>query len=84
MEAVIIGVGCRRCRRLAQMTQEVLAELGADDVPLKTVDGLHGSAEVGPVLTPALLLGGTVLVSGRLSSQRYLKRLIGERLQQDR
>lgn len=80
MEAVVIGVGCRRCRRLARMTQEALAELGADDIVLRTVDDLDDMADLGPVLTPALVFGGALLVSGRLPSQRYLTRLIRDEL----
>jgi hypothetical protein len=82
MEALIIGVGCRRCRALARMTREVLAELGAADVPLTTLESPEDFAGIDPILPPALVLGGTVLVSGRVPSQRYLRRLIRERLEQ--
>jgi len=81
MEAIVIGIGCRRCRKLKRMTEEALSELDAEHVALRTVDNLDGICEWGPVLLPALVLGGTLLVSGQVPSKRYLRRLIQERLQ---
>ena len=81
MEGVIVGVGCSRCRRLARMTREALAQLGRDNIVLRTAGDLDEIVGFGPLLTPALIFGGTLLVSGRLPSQRHLTHLIRKELQ---
>lgn len=81
MEAIVVGIGCGRCRRLTRMTREALAQLGRDNVVVRTADDLDEIVGFGPLLTPALIFGGALLVSGRLPSQRHLTRLIQGELQ---
>ena len=63
------------------MTEEILRELGAEHVALRAVDSFDGVSGRRPVLLPALLLGGTLLVSGQVPPTRQRRRLIRERLQ---
>lgn len=82
LEAIVIGIGCPNCRRLTRMTQEVLQELGAVHVPVRLEDPLSEEGDWGVVLTPALVLGGKLLVTGRMPSQRHLRKLMREALEE--
>ena len=65
MEVVLMGMGCKRCRQLKQMTEAALHELGAAKVTLRNIDGLEAISEFGLVVLPALVVDGTLLVSGQ-------------------
>jgi hypothetical protein len=80
MEAIVMGMGCKRCSQLKQMTQEVLWELEAHGVTLKAMDAMDAMAQYGPMLMPALVVGGRLIVSGRVPGKEELTRLIVDRL----
>jgi hypothetical protein len=81
MEAVVMGVGCKRCRQLKQMTEDVLRELGAADVSVRAIDSLEAISQYGPMVLPALVVDGTLLVSGQVPTRAHLERLLRDRLQ---
>lgn len=86
MEAIVAGIGCKRCRQLKQMTEEALKELGADHVTLKTLDSLEAVCQCGIMVLPALVVDGRLLVSGQMPSKGRLLQLLQEclRLAADR
>jgi hypothetical protein len=75
-----MGLGCTRCSRLKQMTEEVLRDLGANGVTLKNMNALDAMAQYGPMLMPALVMGDCLLISGVMPTKERLTRLIRERL----
>jgi small redox-active disulfide protein 2 len=71
----ILGTGCTKCVRLTQATEAAARELGID-FELEKVTDMHRFADFGVMFTPALVVDGKVLVSGRVPGGEELKRLL--------
>ena len=76
MEIKILGSGCAKCQRLEQLTREAAAELGLE-AEFDHVRDLAKIMEYPIVSTPALVVDGTVKVSGRMPSKDELKQWLG-------
>lgn len=75
MDIKILGPGCKRCAQLEQRTTEALGQLGIDASVTKVTD-VGEIAGYGVMATPALVLDGTVVVSGRVPTTRHLRQLL--------
>ena len=65
MDIKVLGAGCSNCHTLADRAKEALGTAGVDgDVELITDFGVI--AGYGVMNTPALVLDGTVVLSGRV------------------
>ena len=65
MEIKILGGGCPNCKRLEALAREVAGELGLEATFTKVTD----AAEIGTydiLSTPALVIEGSVVASGRV------------------
>jgi len=82
-EIAVLGPGCRRCDTLYEATVRAVSSLSRDDVRVVRVKDLDEIADFGPVLTPALVVDGTLVLSGRVPRDRalvdLLRRQIGQR-----
>jgi len=76
----VLGPGCKRCEALYEMTKRVLAEMDAPGVTVEHVTDLNRIVEYGPLLTPALVVDGAVLLSGKTPNDRKLRALLAEAL----
>ncbi|UCG28512.1 MAG: TM0996/MTH895 family glutaredoxin-like protein [Bacteroidales bacterium] len=75
MEIKVLGVGCPRCRALERAVFNCLAELNiAADVT--KVEDINKIMEYGILRTPALVINGKVVLSGRVPSGKELKDLL--------
>ncbi len=72
----VLGPGCQACDSLAALTEEILHELRLKHASVKRVRDLEKIAAYGPLLTPALVLGGNVVMSGVVPSREQLTRII--------
>lgn len=72
MKIQVIGPGCHKCKTLAQLTEQAVAELGLTAEITKVTD-LKQIMALGVMLTPALAVDGTIKVSGRLPSLAEVK-----------
>lgn len=79
-QVLVLGTGCRRCEALHEQVAEVLRETGAAGVTLRRVTDADEIAAFGPVLTPALAVDDTVVVSGRVPTPRALRQLLAAHL----
>ncbi|MEA3400070.1 MAG: MTH895/ArsE family thioredoxin-like protein [Armatimonadota bacterium] len=77
----ILGTGCPKCNRLYELTTEALDELGVADATVEHIKEPAEIATYGPVLTPALVLDDTVLISGRVPSPGALREMLQEHLE---
>jgi small redox-active disulfide protein 2 len=79
LEIRVLGAGCPRCEHLTEEVLSVLAErdIEADLEHIKDV-GKIGS--YGPVATPALVINGKVVTSGRVPARAKIVQLIEENL----
>jgi small redox-active disulfide protein 2 len=79
MDVKILGSGCMRCDELEKRTRNALAELDVA-ADLQKVKDLKEITSYGVFSTPALVVNGKTLVSGRLPSVEELKELIQKNL----
>ncbi|MBC7186654.1 MAG: TM0996/MTH895 family glutaredoxin-like protein [Calditrichaeota bacterium] len=77
MTIQVVGPGCPRCDTLERRVYDACAELGlaADIVHVRD---LKEYAKLGIVFTPALVVDGKVVLSGRVPSLAELKDLLGK------
>lgn len=76
----VLGPGCRRCHALHEMTVRVLREMGQTGVAVEHVTDLGRIVEWGPVVTPALVVNGEMILSGRVPDEDDLRCLLSAHL----
>lgn len=75
MEIKVLGPGCTNCVNLDRIAHQVVEELGID-AAFEKVEDYADIASYGVMSTPALVVDGKVLISGRVPTARHLKELI--------
>jgi small redox-active disulfide protein 2 len=71
----ILGTGCARCKRLAEVTEQAAIELGLD-YRLEKITDMMRFAEFGVMMTPAMAVDGQVKVAGKVPSKEQLKKML--------
>lgn len=71
----ILGMGCPKCRILAERAEEAASELGLD-YTLEKVTDLEAIVASGAMATPALIVDGQLKVAGRVPTVAALKTLL--------
>lgn len=74
-ELKVLGTGCPRCVSLAENAEKAARELGIDYV-LEKVTDLDAIMSWGVMMTPALVIDGKVVSSGRLLSPGQIRELL--------
>jgi len=72
----ILGPDCRKCRQLHATVLQVVGESAPTEFVVAMVTRLDRITEYGPVLTPALVLDGKVVSTGRALSAREVEQLL--------
>lgn len=75
MQIKVLGTGCKKCNELEQATREAVAALGIN-ANIKKEEDIMKIMEYGVNRTPALVVDGKVVVSGRVPSEKELKELL--------
>ncbi len=75
MKLQILGTGCPKCKKLAEMTETAAQELGLD-YELEKVTDINDIMQMGVMMTPALAVDGQVKVSGKVPSAEEIKSYI--------
>lgn len=75
MEIKILGTGCSKCKTLEKATREAVKELGVD-ANIEKEEDIMKIMEYGVMHTPALVIDGKVVASGRLPNEKDLKSLL--------
>ena len=65
MKVEVLGPGCPKCKKLAEMVESVLAETGRQAEVVKVTD-IGQIVESGVMSTPGLRINGKLKSSGRL------------------
>ncbi len=75
MKIEILGTGCLKCKQLAANTEAAVKELPiqAEIVKVTDIDKILG---YGVMMTPALVVDGTVASYGKLLSKDEIKKLL--------
>jgi small redox-active disulfide protein 2 len=71
----VLGTGCPKCRKLAELAEQAARELGLDCEIVK-VTSVMDIMERGVAATPALVLDGRVLIAGGAPSLERIKELL--------
>ena len=77
MQIKVLGTGCKKCNELEQAIRNAIEALDIDATIEKEEDIMR-IMEYGVNRTPALVVDGKVIVSGRLPSERELKELLSK------
>jgi len=75
MEIKILGTGCPKCKALEKATRDAVAELGVEANVVKEED-IVKIIGYGIMHTPALVIDGKVVLSGRVATIPEIKNLI--------
>ncbi len=75
MEIKVLGPGCRNCVTLEKVSREVVKELGLN-ATIKKVEDYAAIASYGVMSTPALVVDGKVILSGRVPTRSHLKEVL--------
>lgn len=75
MNIKILGTGCAKCHKLAQVVREVVDELKLE-ASVEEVDDITKILEYPILTTPGLVINGKVVLSGQVPSKEKLIELL--------
>jgi small redox-active disulfide protein 2 len=75
MKLQILGTGCPKCKKLAEVTATAATELQLD-YELEKVTDINAIMQMGVMMTPALAVDGEVKVAGKVPSSEEIKALL--------
>jgi len=78
MKIEILGTGCPKCKKLTELTEEAVDELGVSAEIAKVTD-INIIIGYGVMLTPALVIDGDVKVAGKIPSKQEITDWIKEK-----
>ena len=71
----VLGTGCAKCQKLAEMAEAAAQELGIE-YEMEKVKEIDKIMAFGVMVTPALVVDGEVKVSGKVPSLQEAKEMI--------
>jgi small redox-active disulfide protein 2 len=71
----VLGTGCPKCKKLFEVTQQAVKDLGIEAEVTK-VEDIDEIMKFGIMMTPALAVDGAVKVVGRIPKPDELKTMI--------
>ena len=75
MKIEILGTGCPKCSKLAEVAEQAARELGLEYELVKVTD-INRIIDFGVMVTPALAVDGEVKVAGKVPSVADVKKLL--------
>ena len=77
MKIEILGAGCSKCKQLTANAEAAVKELNAQ-VEIAKVTDIDRIMGYGVMMTPALVVDGTVVSSGKVLSKDDIKKVISK------
>ncbi|MCF8302899.1 MAG: thioredoxin family protein [Bacteroidales bacterium] len=74
MEIKVLGTGCPKCKKLEATAQEAVKEAGID-ANITKVEDINDIMQYGVMVTPALVIDGKVVVSGKVPKKEEIIKL---------
>ncbi len=71
----VLGTGCPKCKKLAEMVDAAAEEMGIEYELVKVTD-INEIMAFGVMMTPALAVDGQVKVTGKVPSSDEIKALL--------
>ncbi len=72
MKIEVLGPGCAKCEKIYEIIERTLKELGKE-AELSKIKDIKSIMQYGVLLTPALVVNGKVLCSGRVPGWQKLR-----------
>ena len=79
----VLGTGCAKCTKLADLAEEAAKKTGADYM-LEKVNDINKMMTFGVMTTPALVVDGKVKCSGIVPSVEQIEKMLKSLLTEDR
>lgn len=76
MKIQILGTGCPKCKKVAEVAKKAVEELGVEAKVVKVTD-INEIMNFGVMMTPALAIDGNVKVAGKIPSLDDVKKWVG-------
>ncbi len=77
MEIKILGTGCPKCKKLEQLTREVVAQNGFS-ATISKVEDIMDIMTYNIMATPALVVNDKVEIKGRLPTAREIQEVLSK------
>ena len=71
----ILGTGCPKCKKLAELAETAAKELGIE-YEIEKVTKISDIMKFGVMVTPSLVVDGQVKVAGRVPTIEQLKEIL--------
>jgi small redox-active disulfide protein 2 len=71
----ILGTGCPKCKKLAELVEQTAKELGIE-YELEKVTKINDIMKFGVMVTPALVVDGQVEIAGKVPTIEQLKEML--------
>ena len=78
MKIEILGTGCPKCKKLNELTKEVVQELGIS-AEITKITNINEIIDYGVMITPALVIDGDVKIAGKIPSKQEITGWIKEK-----
>lgn len=75
MKIEVLGSGCAKCKTLYENVKKAMEESGKEGEVIK-VEDIPSIMKYGVMITPALVVDGKVLFSGKIASAEEIKGLL--------
>lgn len=73
----ILGTGCAKCNKLADLTKEAADKLKIE-YEIEKVTDINSITAFGVMITPALAVDGEVKIAGKLPSSKEIEKYLTE------
>jgi len=77
MKIEILGMGCQKCKQLTANAETAIKELNISAEISKVMD-IDKITEYGVMMTPALIVDGSIVSSGKILSKDEIKKIISK------
>lgn len=78
MKIEILGTGCPKCKKLNELVEEAINDLGVSAEIIKVTD-INKMIDYGVMVTPALVIDGEVKVAGKVPNKQEVTKWIEEK-----
>ena len=78
MKIEILGTGCPKCKKLNELTKEVIQELGVS-AEIKKITNINDIIDYGVMVTPAIVIDGDVKIAGKIPGKQEIAEWINEK-----
>ena len=77
MKIEILGTGCPKCKKLAEIVEQAVKESGIEAEIIKITE-INEIMNYGVMITPALIIDGKVKIAGKIPSLEEIKNWLKE------